>query len=1813
MRGKAASASVSRGAGPYEEVIMRKHFIKPLLGLLLCLALLPATAALADETTGPCPDGKHTWGYGNPNCTTKTCNVPLRAVVSWESSSVGGYYTEVKNAFKDAQQHPDAAAYEINLLADAALDESVTVEHKGMFLRLNGCTLTLAPGGNAQSTLRVLPGGYLWIREGNTSGGKIVVAPTESSAEWVAGIELAGGKATFEGGELSVADPYNGSAECSVVRMTGSVGNVFDMDWASVLSGEGSYAVVADGSGPEVTFRVESEKNYGRIKITKNYPGSVQLYGGTFASLELEPDGKYQSLDQLLMSYRDYQDVGTGEIVSGSGKQTLENVEVVHIHVYDDEGRCKSGDFAYAHARIVNSPNAEVNRFYDEFEEALTIARLPENDGCTLELWAENPNANEKNGGVGYILDGGKFTLDLRDRCMDHDFVNAAPEYVLKHTGGELTLTASGGYELGYLRAYGPVKALGVDGGHVRIDDGRYMWIWHKDYDNEDNSGCIVELRSGELEIRGGTFSSKFSDKTPADEKDDPRIYLKGGNGPALLSVTGDAAFNTPIEIASDYTENGGKVTLSGGSFTKLVSKDTSLTIADMLAPGYVCRDADGNQMSLADLSTVTELENFSVAKCEHALKEDGGKYVCPYCNAELTVSAMQIPGGKPYYYTDLASALEGSARLSGQVLLTMLSDAKIAEQVRVTEGSYTLELNGRTLTCTVSGGNIVDASAILVTGGELAVRDSAGGGKVSVSADGGVGLCAVGGTLTVESGTYTADGASSIAVALGGDGTGETGTNGTVILTGGEFSPNGAGSEGIHVGNGGKALTVSGNVTVKSTAAETYYGVRIADGYQGTVSISAGTFSKIDIEAEGMTAADLLADGFQFQNSSGRWITDLTVTELTRTKVAEVPIRLGEMKDSYDVVYKAEGKNVITLEVFASESGDGFEEYDLFLEFECEDENGYKWNGSTGWADIDPDKKRAVFTLDGFLKDRDVGTYYFTVKSVKYHSSQLDEYKLPGKSFTVNVLKSGTEATVETGITDSWFDKMDTFTYGQRITVRAMFDATGELPVMFAMAAPVEDQCAVFNADGEQISEAEYEQSSGTWWLDIPGTALDVGTHALTVKYVGGANQTGMSVPFTVTVVPRPITALVQDETPLVYNGTALTREIASVEADGITLTAADYDVSGNTQTAAGTYELTVTGKGNFTGTLTGSYAIAPSAERQSGAGSLEIVNALSRTYEFDLAACLPEGADLNGLYFINDDTWPQLVMRKDGYPAPQIALNGSRVTLTFDGADADYEGVIAELTAAGASRNYADILVTLTVTATNKQLPEGAPTVSGALTYGEPLRNAALTGTMVGQDGKAVPGAFAWAAPDTVLDAGTHEAGWTFTPDDTDAYLTVSGTAAVTVNRARVTGAPVIGRVTESGVKLKDVTLDLSGLAPAGAFAWNDGGETEVEQGRAYGWTYTPTDAKNYETLGGEVTLWAKSSSGGGSGGGSSGGSTGTKPDDSKTETVTKPDGSKTETVTKPDGTKTETTTKPDGTKTETTTKPDGSKTETVTKPDGSTGTARTDKNGVTEIEIRISEKAAEDARKNGTPVIAPIEVKAGGDGSAPIIRIILPQGESETELELPVSNVNSGTVVVIVHPDGSEELLARTIPTEDGVRFRVDGDMTVKLIDNSRDFTDTQNHWSKDEVNLVAARGLFNGIGNGLFGVREQMTRGMVNTVLARLSGVDTTGGATWYEKGTEWAVANGITDGSNPTASVTREQLAAMLYRYAGSPAVSGELTFADADGVSGYAKDALLWAAQNGIINGVGGGRVAPKETAERAQVAAMLARYLKSL
>ena len=149
----------------------------------------------------------------------------------------------------------------------------------------------------------------------------------------------------------------------------------------------------------------------------------------------------------------------------------------------------------------------------------------------------------------------------------------------------------------------------------------------------------------------------------------------------------------------------------------------------------------------------------------------------------------------------------------------------------------------------------------------------------------------------------------------------------------------------------------------------------------------------------------------------------------------------------------------------------------------------------------------------------------------------------------------------------------------------------------------------------------------------------------------------------------------------------------------------------------------------------------------------------------------------------------------------------------------------------------------------------------------------------------------------------------------------------------------------------------------------------------------------------------------------------------------------------------------------------------------------------------------------------------------------------------------------------------------------------------------------NWYADAVKYVTDKGLMNGTDDNQFSPNASTTRAMLMTVLARYAGEDTTGGATWYEKGMNWAKAKGVSDGTNPNANITREQLVTMMYRYAGSPKADGKLdSFSDAASVRTYAADAMQWAVANGIVNG-SNGKLNPQNNATRAQVAAILMRF----
>ena len=165
--------------------------------------------------------------------------------------------------------------------------------------------------------------------------------------------------------------------------------------------------------------------------------------------------------------------------------------------------------------------------------------------------------------------------------------------------------------------------------------------------------------------------------------------------------------------------------------------------------------------------------------------------------------------------------------------------------------------------------------------------------------------------------------------------------------------------------------------------------------------------------------------------------------------------------------------------------------------------------------------------------------------------------------------------------------------------------------------------------------------------------------------------------------------------------------------------------------------------------------------------------------------------------------------------------------------------------------------------------------------------------------------------------------------------------------------------------------------------------------------------------------------------------------------------------------------------------------------------------------------------------------------------------------------------------------------------------------------------QNSWFADAVKYVSENKLMNGESTTAFAPNENMSRAMLATVLYRMSGETAeadsgfrdVSSSAYYAAAVNWASSEGIVNGTgadafSPNASITREQLAAMLYRYAGEPSVSADLSaYTDTVDISPYASKAVEWCVAKGILSGKSATRLAPQDTATRAECAAMLQRF----
>ena len=267
--------------------------------------------------------------------------------------------------------------------------------------------------------------------------------------------------------------------------------------------------------------------------------------------------------------------------------------------------------------------------------------------------------------------------------------------------------------------------------------------------------------------------------------------------------------------------------------------------------------------------------------------------------------------------------------------------------------------------------------------------------------------------------------------------------------------------------------------------------------------------------------------------------------------------------------------------------------------------------------------------------------------------------------------------------------------------------------------------------------------------------------------------------------------------------------------------------------------------------------------------------------------------------------------------------------------------------------------------------------------------------------------------------------------------------------------------------------------------------------------------------------------------------------------------------------------------------------------------------------------------------TPITSDITLTAKwtSTGGSTSYAVTLPSDMENGSLSVsPTRAARGRTVTITVKPDEGYELEKLTVTDRNGdsvkltrkndnqYTFTMPGSKVtieaafVEIEEGSvlDAFTDVSpNARYAEAVEFVIEKGLMIGTSGSTFEPDTSMSRAMVWTVLAAYNGVDTSSGNPWYTPGQQWAMRNGVSDGTSPNGHITREQLAVMLWRAAGSPGTSRGLSgYADADSISDWAVEALAWAVDNGIVFGVDGSRLAPQATATRAQTAVMLMRFV---
>lgn len=648
----------------------------------------------------------------------------------------------------------------------------------------------------------------------------------------------------------------------------------------------------------------------------------------------------------------------------------------------------------------------------------------------------------------------------------------------------------------------------------------------------------------------------------------------------------------------------------------------------------------------------------------------------------------------------------------------------------------------------------------------------------------------------------------------------------------------------------------------------------------------------------------------------------------------------------------------------------------------------------------------------------------------------------------------------------------------------------------------------------------------------------------------------------------------------------------------------------------------------------------------------TIEVYSGIAHTYTVDLDACL---SNLQDLGFEGYQITEKDIVVSKLIDANQVVLEGHSLKIPVNAVVTAPGTVAAKFTIAVACKNYSNVTILVRVETKDRSTVTATATPSKSkLTYGEKLGTITLSGKTTPE----LEGTFAWQTPDVVLDAGTYPGlGWKFTPDDYT-YAEASGTAAITVKQARLTDpAPVTLTIYNGWAGTYEAALpalpalaeglrfgndaaygkpvvSASGYYSSGAELKTVNGKQGVsipilknettEEGQAGTITVQYT-SQNYELVTLTINLVAKNR---------------TAPTFILTADHDTLSGGGKVTLTLERGNL------PDGAVVTVSGTDEAGNAVTLTDNGDGTYSATLPNKTQTYTFIAVYDESQTIAPKTDIATVKVQQRSSGGEPAKPSFPVKI-SNSGDGVAKVDKSYASAGNKVTITVTPGRNATVQRiTVTDEDGERLKLtenrDGtysftmpsgtaNVYVRFSGSGLPFADVPSgSWYYDDVAYVYDTGLMTGLTATAFGPNLSTTRGMIVTILWRMENepaakhgcpfADVRRGS-YYEQAIAWASENGIVTGFDastfaPDRAITREQLAAILFRFAayrGMDAVTlreNLSSFQDQAAISAYAVSALNWAVGEGLMQGTGD-KLEPTGSATRAQVAAMLRRFIQ--